>query len=54
MLRKLAFVAICLASLAGTALAQDAPTVIANARQALGDAPMTRLNALENAESRSG
>ena len=37
MLRKLAFVAICLASLAGNALAQDAATVIANARKALGD-----------------
>ena len=37
MLRKLAFVAICFASLAANALAQDASTVIANARKALGD-----------------
>ena len=37
MLRKLAFVAIGLASLAGTAVAQDASTVIASARKALGD-----------------
>jgi hypothetical protein len=34
-LRKLAFVAICLASLAGNAVAQDASTVIAN--QPYGD-----------------
>ena len=37
MLRKLAFVAICFASLAANALAQDASTVIANARKALDD-----------------
>ena len=37
MLKKLALVGICLASLTGTALAQDAKTVIANAQKALGD-----------------
>jgi len=36
-LKKLALVGICLASLTGTALAQDAKTVIANAQKALGD-----------------
>jgi len=36
--RTLALVAICLASLAGNAMAQDAKTVIANAQKALGDA----------------
>jgi glyoxylase-like metal-dependent hydrolase (beta-lactamase superfamily II) len=35
--KKLAVVAICFASLAGTAIAQDAKTVIANAQKALGD-----------------
>src|SRR4029450_11742766 len=35
--KRLALVAICLASLSGTALAQDAKTVIANAQKALGD-----------------
>jgi glyoxylase-like metal-dependent hydrolase (beta-lactamase superfamily II) len=35
--KKLAFVAICLASLSGNALAQDAKTAIANAQKALGD-----------------
>jgi glyoxylase-like metal-dependent hydrolase (beta-lactamase superfamily II) len=35
--KKLAFVAICLASFSGTAMAQDAKTVIANAQKALGD-----------------
>jgi glyoxylase-like metal-dependent hydrolase (beta-lactamase superfamily II) len=35
--KKLALVAICLASLNGNALAQDAKTVIANAQKALGD-----------------
>ena len=37
MVRKLALVAICLAFLCGTAMAQDAKTVIANAQKALGD-----------------
>ena len=37
MLRKLALVAIGVASLAGTAVAQDASTAIASARKALGD-----------------
>ncbi|HUK34824.1 MAG TPA: MBL fold metallo-hydrolase, partial [Vicinamibacterales bacterium] len=37
MARKLALVAICLACLGGSALAQDAKTVIANAQKALGD-----------------
>jgi glyoxylase-like metal-dependent hydrolase (beta-lactamase superfamily II) len=36
-LKKLAVVAICLASLCGNAMAQDAKTVIANAQKALGD-----------------
>jgi glyoxylase-like metal-dependent hydrolase (beta-lactamase superfamily II) len=36
-LKKLAVVAICLASLCGSAMAQDAKTVIANAQKALGD-----------------
>src|SRR5256714_11437145 len=36
-LKKLAVVAICLASLCGIAMAQDAKTVIANAQKALGD-----------------
>jgi glyoxylase-like metal-dependent hydrolase (beta-lactamase superfamily II) len=36
-LRKLALVSLCLASLSGNALAQDAKTVIANAQKALGD-----------------
>src|SRR5262245_10717436 len=36
-LKKLAAVSICLACLCGTALAQDAKTVIANAQKALGD-----------------
>jgi hypothetical protein len=35
--KKLAVVAICLASLSGTARAQDAKTVVANAQKALGD-----------------
>ena len=37
MLRKLALIGICLAFTAGNAMAQDAATVIANARKALGD-----------------
>ena len=37
MLKRLALLAICLASLTGTAAAQDAKTVIANAQKALGD-----------------
>ena len=37
MVKRLALVAICLAYLSGTALAQDAKTVIANAQKALGD-----------------
>ena len=37
MLKKLALVAICLASLCASATAQDAKTVIANAQKALGD-----------------
>ena len=37
MVKKLAVVAICLAFLCGTAMAQDAKTVIANAQKALGD-----------------
>ena len=37
MVKKLAAVAICLASLSGNAMAQDAKTVIANAQKALGD-----------------
>ena len=37
MLRKLALVGICLAFTAGSAMAQDAATVIANAKKALGD-----------------
>ena len=36
-MKRLALVAICLASLSGNALAQDAKTVIANAQKALGD-----------------
>ncbi|HYR89634.1 MAG TPA: MBL fold metallo-hydrolase [Terriglobia bacterium] len=36
-MKKLAFVAICLAYLCGNAMAQDAKTVIANAQKALGD-----------------
>jgi glyoxylase-like metal-dependent hydrolase (beta-lactamase superfamily II) len=36
-LKKLAVAAICLAFLGGTAMAQDAKTVIANAQKALGD-----------------
>jgi glyoxylase-like metal-dependent hydrolase (beta-lactamase superfamily II) len=36
--KKLALVATCFASLTGTAIAQDAKTVIANAQKALGDA----------------
>ena len=36
-LKKLAVVAICLAFLCGSAMAQDAKTVIANAQKALGD-----------------
>ena len=36
-MKKLALVAICLASLCGNAMAQDAKTVIANAQKALGD-----------------
>jgi glyoxylase-like metal-dependent hydrolase (beta-lactamase superfamily II) len=35
--RKLALIAVCLASLCGNALAQDAKAVIANAQKALGD-----------------
>jgi glyoxylase-like metal-dependent hydrolase (beta-lactamase superfamily II) len=35
--KKLAFVAICFAYLGGTAMAQDAKTVIASAKKALGD-----------------
>ena len=37
MFKKLSFVAICLASLCGNALAQDASAIIANAQKALGD-----------------
>ena len=37
MVKKLAFVAICFAYLGGTAMAQDAKTVIASAKKALGD-----------------
>ena len=37
MVKKLALVAICLACLGGTAMAQDAKTVIASAKKALGD-----------------
>ena len=37
MVKKLALVAICLASLGGNAMAQDAKAVIANAQKALGD-----------------
>ena len=37
MLKKLAFVAICFAYLGGTAMAQDAKSVIASAKKALGD-----------------
>ena len=37
MVKKLALVAICLAYLCGSAMAQDAKTVIANAQKALGD-----------------
>ncbi|HZL96098.1 MAG TPA: hypothetical protein VFB99_20740, partial [Vicinamibacterales bacterium] len=37
MVKKLAFVAICFACLGGTAMAQDAKTVIASAKKALGD-----------------
>ncbi len=37
MLKKLTVAAICLASLCGSAMAQDAKTVIANAQKALGD-----------------
>ena len=41
MVKKLALVALCVTSLSGTALAQDAKTVIANAQKALGD-PQSR------------
>ena len=37
MLKKISVIAICLAFLCGTAMAQDAKTVIANAQKALGD-----------------
>src|SRR6516162_8138863 len=37
MLKKLSVSAICLAILCGSAMAQDAKTVIANAQKALGD-----------------
>ena len=37
MLKKLAVMAVCLAFLCGSAMAQDAKTVIANAQKALGD-----------------
>src|SRR5262252_8744000 len=37
MVKKLAVIAICLAYLCGTAMAQDAKTVISNAQKALGD-----------------
>jgi glyoxylase-like metal-dependent hydrolase (beta-lactamase superfamily II) len=37
MIKKLALAAVCVAYLAGSALAQDAKTVIANAQKALGD-----------------
>ena len=37
MVKRLALAAICLAALSGSALAQDAKTVIANAQKALGD-----------------
>ena len=37
MVKTLALVAVCLASVAGNAMAQDAKTVIADARKALGD-----------------
>src|SRR5690606_26010103 len=37
MLKKIALAALCLSSLCGTAVAQDAATVIANARNALGN-----------------
>ena len=37
MLKKFAAVALCVASLCGSAMAQDAKTVIANAQKALGD-----------------
>src|SRR6516162_628663 len=37
MLKKLAVLAVCLAFLCGTTMAQDAKTVIANAQKALGD-----------------
>ena len=37
MLKKISLIAICLAFLCGTAMAQDAKTVIANAQKALGD-----------------
>jgi glyoxylase-like metal-dependent hydrolase (beta-lactamase superfamily II) len=37
MMKKLALAAVCVAYLAGNALAQDAKTVIANAQKALGD-----------------
>ena len=37
MLKKLALAALCLSFLCGTAMAQDAKTVIANAQKALGD-----------------
>ncbi len=37
MVKRLAFVAICLACFCGNAMAQDAKTVVANAQKALGD-----------------
>ncbi len=37
MLKRLALAAVCLASVSGNAIAQDAKTVIANAQKALGD-----------------
>ena len=37
MVRKLALVSICVASVSGAAIAQDAKAVIANAQKALGD-----------------
>ena len=37
MVKRLALIGVCLASLSGSAVAQDAATVIADARKALGD-----------------
>ena len=37
MLKKISVIAICIAFLCGSAMAQDAKTVIANAQKALGD-----------------